>query len=99
MPIESSLWFEEILELEQGRTIKIKIDDLIEVYDSEFQRIEIYKTKPFGKMLVLDGVIMCTEWDEHAYHVRPLRSQRTSSVVSHISQFAHRALNSSALLR
>ncbi len=68
MPVESQLWFEEILELESGRTLKIKINNLIEKYDSPFQRIEVYETKPFGRMLVLDGVIMCTEWDEHAYH-------------------------------
>ncbi len=68
MSVSSHLWFEEIFEIEQGRTLKIEIEQLIEQYDSPFQRIEIYKTKPFGRMLVLDGVIMCTEWDEHSYH-------------------------------
>ncbi|MFW5770232.1 MAG: polyamine aminopropyltransferase [Spirochaetota bacterium] len=68
MAIESNLWFEEILEMQAGRTMKIKIEDLIEAYDSKFQRIEVYKTRPFGKMLVLDGVIMLTEWDECGYH-------------------------------
>ncbi len=66
--MESQIWFDEALELEAGRTLKIKINRLLEQYDSAFQRIEIYETKPFGRMLVLDGVIMCTEWDEHAYH-------------------------------
>jgi len=68
MPVPSHLWFEETFEMEQGRTLKIRIDRMIEQFDSEFQRIEVYKTKPFGRMLVLDGVIMCTEWDEHSYH-------------------------------
>ncbi|MCU0820893.1 MAG: polyamine aminopropyltransferase [Spirochaetes bacterium] len=68
MPVQSSLWFDEILELESGRAMKVQIENLIETFDSEYQRIEIYKTKPFGKMLVLDGVIMCTDFDEHAYH-------------------------------
>ncbi len=68
MPIESHLWFEEILEFDAGRTLKIKINNILEKKDSQFQRIEVYDTKPFGRMLVLDGVIMCTEWDEHAYH-------------------------------
>ena len=79
MPVESYLWFEEILELESGRTIKIKIDNLIEKYDSKFQRIEIYETYSFGKMLVLDGVIMCTEWDECAYH----------EMIAHVPMFVH----------
>lgn len=79
MPVESHLWFEEILEFESGRTIKIKINDLIEKYDSKFQRIEIYDTKPFGKMLVLEGIIMCTEWDEFAYH----------EMITHVPMFVH----------
>lgn len=68
MPVPSQLWFEEKFEINKGRTLKIEVQDLIEQYDSEFQRIEVYQTKPFGKMLVLDGVIMTTEWDEHSYH-------------------------------
>ncbi len=79
MSVESSLWFEEAFEVDEGRTTKIKIEDLIEAYDSDFQRIEIYKTKPFGKMLVIDGVIMCTEWDEHAYH----------EMICHVPMFVH----------
>ncbi len=81
MSVKSHLWFEESYEVELGRTLKIKIENLIEQYDSEFQRIEIYKTKPFGKMLVLDGVIMCTEWDEHAYH----------EMIVHVPMFTHPA--------
>jgi spermidine synthase len=68
MPVGPHLWFEETLEIESGKTIKIEIEDLLERRDSKFQRIEVYKTKPFGRMLVLDGVIMCTEFDEFAYH-------------------------------
>jgi spermidine synthase len=79
MPVESQLWFEEILEMDQGRTFKIKILDLVEKLDSKFQRIEIYDTKPFGRMLVLDGVVMSTEWDEHAYH----------EMIAHVPMFVH----------
>lgn len=35
---------------------------------SPFQKIEVYKTKSFGKMLALDNVIQLTEADEFAYH-------------------------------
>jgi spermidine synthase len=80
MGIESQLWFEEILELDAGRTLKIKINRLIEQHESAFQRIEVYETKPFGRMLVLDGVIMCTEWDEHAYH----------EMITHVPLCAHK---------
>lgn len=79
MPGTSNLWFEENYEFELGRTLKIKIDSIVEQYDSEFQRIEVYQTVPYGKMLVLDGVIMCTEWDEHAYH----------EMIVHVPMFTH----------
>ncbi len=79
MPELSNLWFEENFEFELGRTIKIKIEKMIEQYDSPFQRIEVYQTRPFGRMLVLDGVIMCTEWDEHAYH----------EMLVHVPMFTH----------
>lgn len=79
MPELSNLWFEENFEFELGRTIKIKIERMIEQFDSPFQRIEVYQTKPFGRMLVLDGVIMCTEWDEHAYH----------EMLAHVPMFTH----------
>jgi spermidine synthase len=79
MPADSNLWFEEILELENGRTMKVKILETIERYTSPFQQIEIFSTKPFGKMLVLDGVIMCTEWDEHAYH----------EMIAHVAMCTH----------
>jgi spermidine synthase len=75
----SNLWFDENFEIELGRTLRIKIDGIVEQYDSEFQRIEVYQTRPFGKMLVLDGVIMCTEWDEHAYH----------EMIVHVPMFTH----------
>ncbi len=79
MPELSNLWFEENFEFELGRTIKIKIEKMIEQFDSPFQRIEVYQTRPFGRMLVLDGVIMCTEWDEHAYH----------EMLTHVPMFTH----------
>ncbi|MEW6456945.1 MAG: polyamine aminopropyltransferase [Acidobacteriota bacterium] len=35
---------------------------------SKFQKIEIIETKNLGKILLLDGLIMTTERDEHFYH-------------------------------
>lgn len=36
---------------------------------SEFQHIQVFETKTFGRMLVLDGVIQLTERDECSYQV------------------------------
>ncbi len=35
---------------------------------SQFQTVEVYQTHAYGKMLTLNGRIMCTEKDEFAYH-------------------------------
>ena len=51
------------------------------LYDhkSEFQKIEIYQTEAFGKILVLDGNIACAEEDEYVYH----------EMIAHVPVFAH----------
>jgi len=61
-------WFEELLEIKKGRVIKIQYKELLESFQSKFQKIDIYETVPYGKMLVHDEVIMLTEFDEAHYH-------------------------------
>jgi spermidine synthase len=61
-------WFEEQLEVKEGRALKIKVKKLLESHRSQFQKIDIYDTVPYGKMLVHDDVIMLTEFDEAHYH-------------------------------
>jgi spermidine synthase len=61
-------WFEELLEAKKGRIFKLEYKELIESFRSPFQKIDIYDTVPFGKMLVHDDVIMLTEFDEAHYH-------------------------------
>jgi len=63
----SANWFFETLETEKGRSVGIK-GKKIYSNQSPFQNIEVYKTKPFGRMLALDGTIQLTEFDEFAYH-------------------------------
>ena len=36
--------------------------------ESEFQKVEVLNTYGYGKMLVLNGTVMCTEKDEFVYH-------------------------------
>lgn len=61
-------WFEEQLEVQQGKVIKIGYKELLASRQSKFQKIDIYDTVPYGKMLVHDDVIMVTEFDEPHYH-------------------------------
>jgi spermidine synthase len=36
--------------------------------ESSFQKVDVIDTYEFGKMLLLDGLVMCSEKEEHAYH-------------------------------
>jgi spermidine synthase len=62
------MWIEDALEIKNGRTLKIKITKSLEKTKSEFQEIEVVESEPFGKILLIDGVIMLTEADEFCYH-------------------------------
>lgn len=46
----------------------IEYRELLETHQSRFQKIAIYDTVAYGKMLVHDDVIMLTEFDEAFYH-------------------------------
>ncbi|HUS51133.1 MAG TPA: polyamine aminopropyltransferase [Candidatus Paceibacterota bacterium] len=64
----NEIWIEEKLELKKGRTLKIRITKSLEKIKSEFQEIEVVESESFGKILLIDGVIMVTESDEFCYH-------------------------------
>ncbi|MDD6827872.1 MAG: polyamine aminopropyltransferase [Oscillospiraceae bacterium] len=46
----------------------IKVDRQLCTHQSEFQRIDIFESKEFGRILTLDGYLMVTEKDEYIYH-------------------------------
>lgn len=46
----------------------IKVDKHLRSAESEYQRIDIFESKEFGRMLTLDGYLMVTEKDEYIYH-------------------------------
>lgn len=69
-------WFAETNE---GFGIAVKIEKKLEDCKSEFQKIELYDTVNLGKMLVLDGVIQLTEFDEFAYQ----------EMMAHLPLFSH----------
>lgn len=60
------LWFTEY-HTDNAR-FSIKVDKLLYSGQSEFQRIDVFNSKEFGKFLTLDGFIMLTEKDEFIYH-------------------------------
>jgi len=60
------LWFTE----NQNENVRfgIKIKKHLYSGQSEFQKIDVFETFGFGKLLTIDGIIMVTEKDEFIYH-------------------------------
>ena len=46
----------------------LKIDEVLHEERSPFQEIAVYQSTFFGRILVLDGLVMLTERDEFVYH-------------------------------
>ena len=60
------LWFTE--RHTPNVKFSIKVDRQLYSGNSEFQRIDIFESKEFGRFLTLDGYMMLTEKDEFIYH-------------------------------
>jgi spermidine synthase len=72
-----NVWFTE---RDENMAISLRHDgDLLFSERSLYQKVEVYNTYAYGKMLALDGLIMCTERDEHVYH----------ELISHVPLFTH----------
>jgi spermidine synthase len=63
-----TLWFNENFETDKGRMLSIAIKEQLYSGRSKYQQVDVYDTVSLGRMLVLDGVIMVTEFDNFAYH-------------------------------
>lgn len=61
-------WFFEKTPFEKGVCLGVKIKNKVAEEKSAFQFIEVFDTYEYGRMLVLDGVIQLTEFDEFSYH-------------------------------
>ena len=60
------LWFTE--QHTSNVRFSIKIDRQIFSEQSDFQRIDVFQSPEFGRVLTLDGYVMLTEKDEFIYH-------------------------------
>ena len=60
------LWFTE--RHTPNVKFSIKVDHQLYSGNSEFQRIDVFDSKEFGRFLTLDGYMMLTEKDEFIYH-------------------------------
>mgnify|MGYP001021145611 FL=1 len=60
------LWFTE--NYTDNVKFSIRVHKQIESIQSDYQKIDVFQTPEFGKVLVIDGYIMLTEKDEFIYH-------------------------------
>ncbi|XP_026732776.1 spermidine synthase [Trichoplusia ni] len=60
-------WFTESCEMWPGGTFSIQVKEVLHTEKSQYQDICILDTTNFGKVMVLDGIIQCSEKDEFSY--------------------------------
>jgi spermidine synthase len=60
-------WFTEICNV-SGTAFSLEINERLHEEQTPYQKIEIYSTKRFGNLMVIDGFVMLTERDNFIYH-------------------------------
>jgi spermidine synthase len=60
------LWYTE--KHTENVHFSIKVDKQFVSVQSEFQRIDVFQSTDFGRVITLDGSLMLTEKDEFIYH-------------------------------
>ena len=65
--MQSENWFTEEC-IEAGTAFSLVTEKKIHEEKTPYQTIEIYLTKTFGKLMVIDGFVMLTERDNFIYH-------------------------------
>ena len=75
--MDMELWYTEKQTKNHGITTKIK--QTLYHDKSEYQSLDVIDTIEFGKMLVLDGMVMTTDRDEFVYH----------EMISHVAMNTH----------
>jgi len=71
------LWFSEY----QTKNVKIsfRIKEVLYTKESKYQKIAVYETEDYGRLLTLDDTVMLTTRDEFVYH----------EMISHVPMLTH----------
>lgn len=60
-------WFTEVC-AESGSAFSFKIKEKLADVQTDFQKIEIFETEKWGRLMAIDGFIMLTDRDNFLYH-------------------------------
>ncbi|PWN87413.1 hypothetical protein FA10DRAFT_269364 [Acaromyces ingoldii] len=66
-PNISDGWFHEANSQWPGQAMSLKVQRILHMEKSKFQDVLVFQSTDYGNVLVLDGVIQCTERDEFSY--------------------------------
>ena len=80
-------WFTEACP-ESGSAFSLELQSKLHEEQTPFQKIEIFKTKHFGNLLVIDGFVMLSERDNFIYH----------EMMAHPVLFSHPAPRHAAII-
>lgn len=78
-PTSSMFPGEWVFEKTDKLALGSKVKEVLYQGKSNFQSVEVFDTESWGKTLLNDGLIMCTEKDEHVYH----------EMIAHVPLFVH----------
>jgi spermidine synthase len=78
--IDDKHWFTEVTDY-AGLAFSLRIKQKLHEEQSEFQKVEVFETEHFGRLMVIDDCIMLTSRDNFIYH----------EMMSHPALFAHPA--------
>ncbi|RLF29149.1 MAG: spermidine synthase [Thermoplasmata archaeon] len=75
--VSRNIWFTE---RDENIALSLRhVGDPLFRKQSPYQKVEIYDTYAYGRMLALDHMVMCTEKDEYAYH----------EMIAHVPMLTH----------
>jgi spermidine synthase len=77
---DANNWFTERSD-ELGCGFTLRIEEKLHDEQSDFQRIEVYKTATYGNLMTIDGLVMLTSRDNFLYH----------EMMSHPALYSHPA--------
>ncbi|KAF8151352.1 saccharopine dehydrogenase [Crassisporium funariophilum] len=66
-PAIQDCWFREISSQWPGQAMTLKVNKILHTEKSLYQDVLVFESETYGNVLVLDGVIQCTERDEFSY--------------------------------
>jgi spermidine synthase len=72
-------WFSEVNDQWPGQCMSLQIEKVLHDAKSQYQHVIVFKSRTWGNVLILDGVIQLTEKDECAYQ----------EMITHLPMFSH----------